>query len=230
MADGIQEILKNLYPFALALSFALVYAAEHIFPDRKVIGGPRHDLINVGYGILNLTIAVAGGFLLQIWLTYTAPRLSGLINYLPKAYWVRFTISFLIIDVFMYWWQFHRFHHLDQQMNSTTAIRFHAVEMLLSYLLRLLLFPLLGIEVNMIVSYSAVFFPIVVLHHSNINIAASIDKALRAIFVTPFLHRIHHSKLVAETNSNYGSVFPWWDVVFGTFKQKSVTNIEFGAE
>jgi sterol desaturase/sphingolipid hydroxylase (fatty acid hydroxylase superfamily) len=149
-------------------------------------------------------------------------------------------VSFLIIDLYMYcWhrsmhtlplaWRFHRLHHEDRSMNVSTAYRFHPIEIIISTIPKLSLIWLLGIPSNFVLIYELVFTVIVALHHSNVAIPASIDRILARAIVTPNYHRIHHSQVVAETNSNYGSVFTWWDRLFHTQNDRpDIINIKLG--
>jgi sterol desaturase/sphingolipid hydroxylase (fatty acid hydroxylase superfamily) len=136
-------------------------------------------------------------------------------------------LSFLILDLYMYFWhrsmhilplawRFHRVHHTDRSMNVSTAYRFHPIEIISSSIPKLVLIWWLGISGDFVLIYELVFTVIVALHHSNLAIPGSIDKILAYLIVTPNYHRIHHSQLVTETNSNYGSVFTWWDRIFQT--------------
>jgi len=233
------DLIRSLQPYAIGISFAAIYIAEHIIPQRRELIDYKHDLKNVLVGILNLFIAGVGGFYLQKWLAYTNGLHFGLLNFLPDISWLKIAIGFILIDVIMYWWhrvnheylflwQFHRFHHLDEKLNSTSAIRFHAVEIILSYVLRFSLFPLLGLNIAAVFLHGLILFPIVVFHHSNVRISERWDQLLRFLFVTPRMHRIHHSKIRNETDSNYGSVFPYWDAVFGSYTHKPQKEIEFG--
>ena len=113
-------------------------------------------------------------------------------------------------------------------MNSTSALRFHSIELLLSYAIRFIVFPLLGLNVAAILLRAIILFPVIVFHHSNISITQKFDQLLRYLFVTPHMHRIHHSKLREEMNSNYGSVFPYWDWLFKSYTSKPAKEIEFG--
>lgn len=233
-------ILRLIEPYAIAITFAAVYVAEHLFPQRKEISDLKHDAINILFGAINLAIAVFGGYYLQKLLGYTNQKKIGLL-YFVASDWLKIVVGFILLDVFMYWWHranhevrflwtFHRFHHKDEKLNSTSAIRFHAVEIMLSYVVRFFLFPLLGITVATVVLYAIVLFPVIVFHHSNVRISEKADQIFRSIFVTPRMHRIHHSKIVAETNSNYGSIFPYWDNLFRSYKAKPAKEIDFGVE
>jgi sterol desaturase/sphingolipid hydroxylase (fatty acid hydroxylase superfamily) len=140
-------------------------------------------------------------------------------------------LAFLILDLYMYcWhqsmhilplaWRFHRVHHTDRSMNVSTAYRFHPIEIVSSSLPKLCLIWWLGIPSQVVLIYELVFTAIVALHHSNVRIPQSIERSLGYIIVTPSSHRIHHSQIVTETNSNYGSVFIWWDRLFGTSQSR----------
>jgi sterol desaturase/sphingolipid hydroxylase (fatty acid hydroxylase superfamily) len=149
-------------------------------------------------------------------------------------------LSFLIIDLYMYFWhrsmhrlplawKFHQLHHTDRSMNVSTAYRFHPIEIISSSIPKLLLIWSLGISSNFVSIYELVFTVVVALHHSNLAIPGVIDRLLSLVIVTPNLHRIHHSQVVAETNSNYGSVLSWWDRIFGTNNDRpDVVNIQLG--
>ena len=149
-------------------------------------------------------------------------------------------LSFLILDIYMYFWQrmmhkfplawrFHRVHHTDRAMNVSTAYRFHAIEIISSSIPKLALIWWLGIAGNFVLIYELVFTIVVALHHSNLRIPASIDRLLASVILTPNYHRIHHSQIVTETNSNYSSVFIWWDRIFGTYHSRpDIDNIQLG--
>lgn len=232
-------LLKSVQPYAIAITFAAIYLAEHIIPQRRELIDHKHDLLNILVGIFNLGIAAAGGYLLQKWLSYISQNHFGLLQLLKLTFWLKTAIGFILLDVFMYWWhranheinflwKFHRFHHKDEKLNSTSAVRFHSVELILSYAVKFGLFSLLGLNVAAVVLHAIVLFPVIVFHHSNVSISKSADDAVKLIFVSPLMHRIHHSKDVSETNSNYGSVFPYWDRLFGSYIRSPKKEIEFG--
>ncbi len=233
------DTLRAIQPFAIAISFAAIYVAEHIFPQRRELIDHKHDGKNVLAGLLNLAIAGIGGYYLQQWLNYIDDANFGALNFLPDILWLKTALGFILIDIKMYWWhrlnheyrflwQFHRFHHIDEKMNCTTAIRFHAVEIVFSYVLRFSLFPLLGIDVAAVFSHGIILFPVILFHHANVRISEGWDQLFRYVFVTPRMHRIHHSKIRRETDSNYGSVFPYWDLLFGSYTHKPKKEVSFG--
>jgi sterol desaturase/sphingolipid hydroxylase (fatty acid hydroxylase superfamily) len=150
------------------------------------------------------------------------------------------TVSFLVLDLYMYFWhrlmhrfplawRFHRIHHLDRSMNVSTAYRFHPIEIISSSVPKLVLIWWLGISSDFVLIYELAFTVVVALHHSNLRIPELIDRLLAYLILTPNYHRIHHSQIVSETNSNYGSVLIWWDRIFGTYHPRiDVDRIQLG--
>ena len=149
-------------------------------------------------------------------------------------------LSFLIIDLYMYiWhrsmhivplaWRFHRVHHTDRYMNVSTAYRFHSIEVISSSIPKLILIIWLGITANFVLAYELAFVIVVALHHSNLTLPIKIDRLLARIIVTPNYHRIHHSEIIAESNSNYGSILTCWDWLFWTQNQRfDPTDLQLG--
>jgi sterol desaturase/sphingolipid hydroxylase (fatty acid hydroxylase superfamily) len=126
-------------------------------------------------------------------------------------------------------WRFHRVHHADARMDVSTALRFHPGEIVLSAALRLVVTAAIGAELWQMALYEAIATPIVAFHHSNINLPRRVDDALRWLLVTPWMHWVHHSRLRAETNSNYASVLSVWDRIFGSYRLRPDPDaIEFG--
>ncbi len=231
--------LIALQPYLVTATLLLVYAAEHLWPQRHGAISLRHDGVNLGIGILNLVLIAAAGYGLQQLFGWMEMREAGLLHNVSLPAVVAGTISFIVLDGVMYFWhranhrlpllwRFHAFHHGDEGMNSTTAVRFHAVELGLSYVVRLPVFLLLGITAELLAMYNIVFSAVVILHHSAVRIPPSLNRVLRLFIVTPGLHRIHHSTRFQETDSNFGSVLPWWDVLFGTRVSKPAGPITFG--
>ncbi len=117
-----------------------------------------------------------------------------------------------------FFWRFHRVHHSDPNMDVTTANRFHIGEIFFSSLFRIPLIALLGIYLWELVLYETLMFAVVQFHHSDINIPVKVDRALRAVIVSPNMHRVHHSRWQPETDSNYSSLFSFWDRLARTFR------------
>lgn len=231
--------LVAVQPYLLTATFLFVYVAEHLWPQQRKTYNVRHDAVNLGIGILNLVLVAAAGYGLQHLLEWIEVREIGLLSYVSLPPIIAGVIAFLALDSVMYFWhranhripllwRFHAFHHKDEAMNSTTALRFHLVELALSYVVRLPVFLLLGVSTGLLASYNILFSAVVIFHHSAVRVHPALDAALRMFIVTPGLHRIHHSARFRETDSNFGSVLPWWDVLFGTRVSKPAGPITFG--
>ena len=232
-------LLATLQPYLLPATLLLVYAAEHLWPQQRGTHSLRHDGMNLGIGILNLVLVIAAGFGLQQLFGWMEERRIGLLHNIALPSAVAVAIAFLVLDGFMYFWhranhrvpllwRFHAFHHRDEAMNSTTALRFHAAELALSYLVRVPMFLLLGVTTEVLMVYNIVFSAVVIFHHSAVCMHPAAERILRLLIVTPGLHRIHHSTRYAETDSNFGSVLPWWDALFGTRLSKPAGPVTFG--
>jgi sterol desaturase/sphingolipid hydroxylase (fatty acid hydroxylase superfamily) len=218
---GVLLILEDRFPF---------FQFQNSWRSR--VGG------NFGLGMINSVIASLWTMAI-VRLGLVPPIDHGVIAMISSPMIVGI-LSFLILDFYMYcWhrsmhlilfaWRFHRLHHTDRSMNVSTAYRFHPVEIISSSIPKLALIWLLGIPSNFVVIYELVFTVLVALHHSNFALPSSIDRLLAQAIVTPNLHRIHHSQLVTETNSNYGSVFIWWDRLFATRHDRpDISNIQLG--
>lgn len=164
----------------------------------------------------------------MIWLTIKNENIHfGLIYWYPLPLWLETLITFLIFDYANYlWhllnhritflWRFHLVHHTDPDLDLTTALRFHFGEILGSVVFRGAFVLLTGATPLMVLLYEIIFEGEVLFHHSNIRLAATTEKILNFLVVTPRMHGIHHSKNRAETESNFASVLSVWDRLHGT--------------
>jgi sterol desaturase/sphingolipid hydroxylase (fatty acid hydroxylase superfamily) len=138
-------------------------------------------------------------------------------------------IAFLLMDLaFYYWhllnhkvpflWRFHNIHHYDPDLDITTSFRFHFVEIFLSVFFRIIQISLIGISPAVFIIYETAFAAGTVFHHSNVKLPIKFERILNRIIVTPRMHGIHHSQRKNETNSNYSTVFSWWDLLHNTLR------------
>jgi len=152
----------------------------------------------------------------------------GLFNAISLPLWLEIAIVVLIFD-FAIWlqhlithkvpllWRLHRVHHADVDMDVTTAIRFHPVEIALSMLLKIGLVYLLGPAAIAIVIFEIILNGTAMFNHSNLALPAGLDRIMRKVLVTPDMHRVHHSVQRSEHDSNYGFCLSIWDQLFGTY-------------
>ncbi|MEO6243905.1 MAG: sterol desaturase family protein [Opitutaceae bacterium] len=190
----------------------------------------RHGALNLALGALNILV-VALGFA-ALWLAVTQwaeARGFGLLPWLGLDPLPRAALAVLLLDAWTYaWhrlnhlvpflWRFHRLHHTDRAMDATTASRFHTGEIALSSVLRVPVLALIGCRIEELALYEVLLFTVVQFHHANIGLPEWLDRPLRTVMVTPSMHKVHHSIIRAECDSNYSSLFSWWDRIFRTRK------------
>jgi sterol desaturase/sphingolipid hydroxylase (fatty acid hydroxylase superfamily) len=201
----------------------------------------RHDGVNLLFGAVNglFNATLAAGLWLGV-SRWAKEADFGLLHRLDLAGPTAFALAVLLLDLWMYWWhrlchvvpllwRFHRVHHSDPWMDVSTAYRFHFGEMAASAVARVPLIVLLGLSPAHIVFFEALMFGLVLLQHANVALPPALDRSLRWVVVTPFMHKVHHSDRRPETDSNYCSLFSWWDRVFGTYRERSdCAAIRFG--
>ena len=115
-------------------------------------------------------------------------------------------------------WRLHRVHHLDTELDVTTTVRFHPLEFFVQVIPAVPIVIAFGLTPWVLILYEVLDVIVTLWTHSNTRLPAGVERVLRYVLVTPDVHRIHHSAWKPETNSNYGAVFPWWDLIFGTFR------------
>lgn len=153
----------------------------------------------------------------------------GLLRIIALPAWVHWALALVLIDLWQYgWhalnhnvpllWRFHAVHHSDAEMDASSGVRFHVGEVALSGLARLAVLPAIGATVEHLALYELIVTPIVLFHHSNLRIPARLDRVLRLVIVTPWMHWVHHSRLQPETDSNFSSGLSLWDRLFRTFR------------
>ena len=158
-----------------------------------------------------------------------AERGWGFFNVVPAPAALAFVVSLLVFDLVIYLqhvllhavpvlWRLHAMHHADTEIDVTTGLRFHPVEILLSMGLKLAVVVVLGPPASAVLAFEIVLNATAMFNHGNIRMPESVDRVLRLLVVTPDMHRVHHSIVPEETNSNYGFNFPWWDRLLGTYR------------
>jgi len=114
-------------------------------------------------------------------------------------------------------WRLHRMHHADLDIDLTTGSRFHPIEIILSMLIKMAIVAVLGAPAWSVLVFEVLLNGTAMFNHANAYIPPGVDSVLRLFLVTPDMHRVHHSPIIKETNSNYGFNLPWWDRLFGTY-------------
>jgi len=213
----------------LILAIAILFALERTFPLRRQ-KQPLGRRIVVNAVVAALAIAAA--------LMIVRPVASSLLEAVSQNRWgltgivqmpapLQGVAAFLLLDLsFYYWhranhawpflWRFHNVHHVDPDLDISTSVRFHFLEIAFSAAFRALQVVVIGGELWMFVIYESAFQLNTLFQHSNIRLPITIERWIVLIFVTPRMHGIHHSKRFHDVNSNWSSVFSWWDRLHGT--------------
>jgi sterol desaturase/sphingolipid hydroxylase (fatty acid hydroxylase superfamily) len=227
--DSTIEIVVRLAAFAAV--FAVMAAWEVLAPRRELSVGrkPRWPgnlgIVFVDILAIRLIIptAAAGTALIA------AERGWGLFNVLALPGWLAGILGFLLLDLIIYaqhmmfhhvpvLWRLHRMHHADLDIDVTTGVRFHPIEILLSMLIKIGVVLAFGIPALAFVIFEVALNATSMFNHSNVAMPERLDGVVRWLVVTPDMHRVHHSIERRETDSNFGFNLPWWDRLFGTYR------------
>jgi sterol desaturase/sphingolipid hydroxylase (fatty acid hydroxylase superfamily) len=220
------------WPAAVAL--ILFIAAIETFRPRSSesrAATPIRWLENIGLTVLSnavvLVLLRTGSFL---WAWQMSQAHFGLFNVFPVPAWMSFAAAFLVLDGERYLehrllhaipllWRLHQVHHSDVDYDVTTGLRFHPLEVLVKQCLYLGVIALFGLPAMAIAIVEAVTMVVDLTVHGNIALPNRLEWLMRLFVVSPGMHRIHHSDIYAEQQTNFGVVFPWWDRLFGTYLQ-----------
>lgn len=152
----------------------------------------------------------------------------GLLNYFDAPYWFAVIAGVIVLDLVIYLqhvmfhavpalWRLHMMHHADLDFDVTTGLRFHPIEIILSGCIKLAAVVVFGPPATAVLIFEVLLNATSMFNHGNIRLPLSVDRVLRLFVVTPDMHRVHHSVVIKETNSNFGFNLPWWDRLLGTY-------------
>jgi sterol desaturase/sphingolipid hydroxylase (fatty acid hydroxylase superfamily) len=230
------EIEASVRLAAFLSIFALMAIWEILAPRRELsIPKGTRWLNNLGLVVVNTLVirfifpAAAVGT--AIW---TETHSIGLIHRLDMSqYWWVAAASVVLLDLFIWYqhllfhkipmfWRLHRVHHADLDFDLTTGLRFHPLEVVLSMFIKAALILIFGFPAIAVLLFEIILNGCAMITHSNVRLPNALDAALRTLFVTPDMHRVHHSWRIEEANSNYGFNLAIWDKLFGTYRADSV--------
>ncbi len=220
---------------------ATLFALEGAIPFYDQTAGRwSHAARNIGLALMTGLVGALMAPLILMSIDLAQTRGWGLLNAIELPAAIVVVAGLLLFDLWMYaWhranhevpllWRFHRVHHTDPRMDSTTAFRFHPGEIAFSTLLNAAVILGLGLGLATLILYKSLMVVVILLHHSNIRLPEAWDRRLRILVVPPSMHRVHHSDITAETNSNYGTIFSFWDRLLGSFRLRDdLARIRFG--
>ncbi|AJC48658.1 sterol desaturase family protein [Allofrancisella guangzhouensis] len=223
-----ESILRLSFFFGILLVMLLW---EFASPKRK-----NNQVFNLKRKFNNLILVFLNTIILRIIFPTAAVGVAiwcqdykiGLLYAFDIAMWLAVIVAFLALDFAIYLqhvlfhylpvlWKLHRVHHADMEYDVTTGLRFHPIEIVLSMIIKFGVIIFIGAPVLAVIIFEIVLNATSMFNHGNVNLSPKIDKFLRYIVVTPDMHRVHHSVLSKETNSNFGFNFSIWDKIFQTY-------------
>jgi sterol desaturase/sphingolipid hydroxylase (fatty acid hydroxylase superfamily) len=227
------EILAN-EPTVRLICFATVLAVmgiwEQVAPRRqRYFARADRWSVNVALALASTVLVRTGVPVAAVGVaTWSHEAGLGLLHLLDLPALPRFVIAIVMLDCAIYWqhrvfhrlpwlWRLHRIHHADLELDVTTGIRFHPLEIVLSALIKVAIVVLMGAPAAAVVAFEVLLNATSMFNHANIRLPALADRVVRQILVTPDMHRVHHSVHEAETNSNFGFNLTWWDHLFGSY-------------
>jgi sterol desaturase/sphingolipid hydroxylase (fatty acid hydroxylase superfamily) len=210
--------------------FAVMTAWEIMAPKRALTTSKAVRWFS------NLTLTFFNSFVLRMFFPVLAIGTAywckdygcGLLNLFGIPNFIAGLIAIVILDMMIYlqhvafhiiphFWKLHMMHHADLDIDVTTGARFHPIEIVLSMLIKLGVVIIIGAPPWSVLAFEVLLNGTAMFNHSNVDLPVGIDRILRLFVVTPDMHRVHHSVIIKETNSNYGFNFPWWDRLFKTY-------------
>ena len=211
--------------------FLLVFTTlQFFYPSRRIkTNWPKRWLHHLSLGAFGGIVALPFSAISAAYLSHV--NSWGLLPWLPLPFWLTVFLSVLLLDFVIYWqhrwfhnidslWRLHRVHHSDQDFETSTAIRFHPLEIALSMMIKVSVIIIFGIPVIAVLIFEIILNGCALFNHSNFSLPQPIEQHVRKIFVTPDMHRIHHSIDHREMNTNFGFCLSWWDFLCRTYTEK----------
>ena len=238
--DRIIELLSKIPPYIVIIYITVFLTLENFWPHSKNRKNRiRRLLNNAGLLLVATVINFFISFILIDWVQYVNEKDIGLMNILNFSESLKAFSGVIVLDFTSYFihriihrskffWRFHRVHHSEIDVDSTTSVKFHPLEAVLLLPALLIEVGLIGISFPAIVLYNAIILPVFFVLHSNLDYPRWLERILSPVFATPEFHRVHHSDEQKFTDSNYGDIFSLWDRIFGTFQKADPSSLRYG--
>ena len=221
------------------LVFICIAAWEILAPRRRLLVSKSERWFN------NLSIIFLDSLLVKLLFPAAAVGVAiaarnhnwGLFTLFHIPEWLAIILAILLLDLFIYlqhvmvhavplFWRIHMMHHADLDYDVTTGLRFHPLEIIVSMGIKMAVVAGFGIPVTAVLIFEITLNATAMFNHGNIYLPERLDRWLRLIVVTPDMHRVHHSVIIRETNSNFGFNLPWWDRLFSTYRAQPAAGHE----
>lgn len=229
---GLSEPMLRFGAFALV--FVVMAVLEIVSPKRALVAAKGRRwltnlaIVGIDSLLVRLMAALAVPLVAIAAAVYAEANHIGLFNLLDWPVWLEILLAVVILDLaiwFQHWaahripalWRLHQMHHADVDIDVTTAIRFHPIEIALSMVWKIACVLALGVSPLAVLLFEIILNGCAMFNHANVALPAWLDRGLRTFLVTPDMHRVHHSVIGRELNSNYGFNLSIWDRLFGTY-------------
>jgi len=203
---------------------------EALFP-RKQRTQKRLNrwLTHLGFTLINtIAVRLLGPIVALTAASWATANNIGLFNVTSWPLWIEITLAFIMLDFAIYLqhivthkipilWRLHKVHHSDRDLDASSALRFHPIEIMLSMLYKCALVLIIGPAAIAVLIFEIVLNASAIFNHANLSLPLWLDKVLRRVIVTPDMHRVHHSIYPVETDKNFGFNFSIWDRLFKTY-------------
>ena len=222
------ESAIRIIVFGLVL--AIMIALENLLPKkRRSLPRTKRWATNLGLVVIDtIAVRIAVPIAAVSMSVITTEHSWGLLNILALPLFLELLLAVILLDMFIYWqhvashhfpilWRLHKVHHADRDIDASTGVRFHPLEIVLSMIYKVFIVLLMGPAVAAVVLFEILLNSSSLFNHANVRLPTWLDKVVRLIIVTPDMHRIHHSTVERETNSNYGFNLSCWDHLFGSY-------------
>lgn len=242
MHSTLPEVILRIGAFVSV--FAVMAVLEIYMPRRPLTRSKaKRWLTNIGIVMLNTALLRITFPLLAVGIAWMAQmRGWGLFNLTDEPVWLEFILAIIALDLAIYLqhvaahkipilWRLHQVHHADPDIDLTTGARFHPIEIVVSMIYKMLVVIALGASPWAVIVFEVILNALAMFNHANFALPVKIDAIVRRMFVTPDFHRVHHSTIRHETDSNYGFNLSIWDRAFGTYipqPEKGHDNMDIG--
>jgi sterol desaturase/sphingolipid hydroxylase (fatty acid hydroxylase superfamily) len=217
--------MEAILRLSVSLGLFLLMVSWEYFSPRRILKLSRQQRwpVNIGLALLNMAIIrITVGGIAYLAAIYALNNQWGLLNLIELPQWLDVVVTLLVLDVVIYFqhrlahiwkplWRLHQVHHTDIDFDVTTAVRFHPLEIIISLVIKVGVVVALGANPLAVIAFEIILNGSATFNHSNIKLPLKLDKILRWFIVTPDMHRIHHSCIRSERDSNYGFSISLWD-------------------
>lgn len=222
--EGLDRLAIFIGVLAVMILWEVIAPRRQILISRWQRWSANFALSILSMLLMRITIATAA-----LWAANTAMANNwGLLHLVDLPVVLSFVISLVLLDLAIYgqhrashqwkWlWRLHKVHHTDLDFDVTTAIRFHPIEIFISMAYKVICILIIGVNPIAVLMFEIILSSCALFNHSNIRIPLAIDKVIRLLLVTPDMHRVHHSVIQTETDSNYGFSISIWDRLFNSY-------------